>query len=96
VKVVWTEPAAWALERIQDFIAEDNPKAAWEVAQWVRRSVERLEIHPFSGRRGRVSESYELVIAGLPYIVPYRIHGGEIQILNVYHAARKWPDKWDK
>lgn len=94
MKVVWTDPAARALELIQDFIARDNPKAAWEVAQIIRLAVTRLEMHPLSGRQGRVCETYELVIAGLPYILPYRIHEGEIQILNVYHAARKWPDQF--
>ena len=94
MKVVWTEPAAQALESIQDFIARDNPKAAGEVAQLIRRAVTRLEMYPLSGRQGRVCETYELVIAGLPYILPYRIHEGEIQVLNVYHAARKWPDQF--
>ncbi len=46
MKVVWTEPAAQALEAIQDFIAADNPKAAWEVAQVIRLAVARLEAHP--------------------------------------------------
>ena len=94
MKVVWTEPAAQALELIQDFIARDSAKAAWEVAQLIRQAVTRLEMHPLSGRRGRVCETYELVIAGLPYILPYRIHDGEIQVLNVYHTARKWPDQF--
>lgn len=94
MKVVWTEPAAQALEIIQDFIASDNSKAAWEVVQAIRKAVARLEVHPQSGRRGRIGDTYELVIAGLPYILPYRIQGEEIQILSVYHAARKWPDQF--
>ncbi len=94
MKIVWTEPAAKALEIIQDFIAPDNPRAAWEVAQAIRQAVVRLKVHPQSGRHGRIDDTYELVIAGLPYILPYRIHQGEIQILNVYHAARKWPDQF--
>ena len=94
MKVVWTEPAARALESIQDYIATDNPGAAWEVAQLIRHAVARLETHPRSGRNGRIDDTFELVIAGLPYILPYRIQGGEIQILSVYHAARKWPDQF--
>ncbi len=91
MKVVWTEPAAQALETIQDFIATDSPKAAWEVAQAIRLAVARLEMHPQSGRQGRIGDTYELVIAGLPYILPYRIQGEEIQILSIFHTARKWP-----
>jgi addiction module RelE/StbE family toxin len=94
VKVVWTEPAAQALESIQDFIARDNPGAAWEVAQLIRHAVARLEMHSFSGRKGRVHETYELVLAGSPYVLPYRILEGEIQTLNIYHSARKWPEQF--
>ncbi len=95
MRVRWTEPAAKALERIQDYIARDNPQAAFEVAQWIRLATGRLEEHPEIGRRGRVPGTYELVIHGIPYIVTYRIKKDEVQILSVYHAARKWPENFE-
>ena len=88
----WTEPAALALESIQDYIAKDNPRVALEVAQRIRVAVSQLLEHPKIGRTGRVRGTYELVIYGLPYIVPYRIKRKKIQILSVYHTSRKWPD----
>jgi plasmid stabilization system protein ParE len=33
----------------------------------------------------------ELVIGGLPYIIPYRIRENDIEILRVLHTARRWP-----
>lgn len=93
--VKWTEPAAKALENIQDYIARDNPPAAFEVAQRIRAAVSQLEGYPKTGRTGRVRDTYELVIPGLPYIVPYRVQGKEVHILSVYHASRKWPDTFD-
>jgi toxin ParE1/3/4 len=27
----------------------------------------------------------------LPYVVPYRVAGGEVQVLRVYHTSRRWP-----
>ena len=95
MRVRWTEPAAVALERIQDPIAKDNPRAAWEVAQRIRRAVQQLEDHPRIGRAGRVSGTYELVIHSLPYIVAYRVKNKEAQILSVYHTSRNWPDTFD-
>lgn len=95
MRVRWTEPAAVALERIQDYIAKDNPRAAWEVAQRIRRAVQQLEDHPKIGRAGRVSGTYELVIHSLPYIVAYRVKNKEAQILSVYHTSRSWPDTFD-
>ena len=94
MRIIWTEPAARALESIQDYIARDNRRAAWELAQRVRKAVSQLEEHPKMGRPGRVRGTLELVIPGLPYIVPYRIKGNDVQILSVFHAARKWPEQF--
>ncbi|PIW88418.1 MAG: type II toxin-antitoxin system mRNA interferase toxin, RelE/StbE family, partial [Nitrospirae bacterium CG_4_8_14_3_um_filter_44_28] len=43
---------------------------------------------------GRVEGTRELVISGLPYIIPYRVKNNTIEILRVLHAARKWPTKF--
>ena len=95
MRVRWTEPAAKALESIQDYIAKDNPQVAFEVAQRIRLATGRLEEHPKIGRAGRVRGTYELVIQGIPYIVPYRIRKKEVQILSVYHTSRKWPESFE-
>jgi len=95
VRIVWTEPAATALESIQDHIARDNPRAAFEVAQRIRVAVSQLKAHPKIGRTGRVRGTHELVIPTLPYIVPYRINSNVVQILTVYHTSRKWPVAFD-
>ncbi len=92
MKLIWTKPAAAALERIQDYIAKENPYAAWEGVQRIKQAVTLLSEHPKLGRPGRVRGTWELVIVGLPYIVPYRIKEKQIQILSVYHTSRKWPD----
>ena len=92
--MIWTEPAAMALEQIQDYIARDNRRAAWEVAQRVRHAVKQLEEHPKIGRTGRVRGTLELVVEGLPYIVPYRIKGNDVHVLSVFHTARKWPEQF--
>jgi plasmid stabilization system protein ParE len=47
--------------------------------------------HPFAGPEGRVKGTRELVVARTPYIVAYRIHEAEIQILAVLHGAQRWP-----
>ncbi len=95
MRVKWTEPAAKALESIQDYIARDNPIAAFEVAQIIRLAAEQLNDHPELGRAGRVRGTFELVIPGLPYLVPYRVKGKEVQILSVYHTSRKWPEVFE-
>ena len=95
MRIRWTVPAAAALDRIQNYIAKDNPRAAFEVVQRIRVAVSQLELHPKVGRPGRVRGTSELVIHDLPYIVAYRIKMDEAQILSVYHTSRKWPDAFD-
>jgi toxin ParE1/3/4 len=46
------------------------------------------------GRPGRVPATRELLIPQTPYIIPYRVQQGTIQILRVYHGARRWPDSF--
>lgn len=95
MRIRWTEPAAAALDAIQNYIAKENPGAAFEVIQRIRYAVNQLELHPKVGRAGRVRGTYELVIHDLSYVVPYRIKNNEAQILSVYHSSRKWPDTFD-
>lgn len=95
MRVRWTEPAATALDRIQIYIAKENPRAAFEVTQRIQAVVNLLKEQPKIGRAGRVRGTYELVINELPYIVPYRIRENEIHILSVYHTSRKWPENFE-
>lgn len=92
MRIRWTAPAAAALESVIDYIARENPQAVLEVAQRIRVAVSQLSTHPKLGREGRVRGTYELVIVGIPYVVPYRIKGEEIQILSLYHTSRRWPE----
>ncbi len=94
MKIIWTEPAAEALEQIQDYIAKDNTVAAYETAMTIEAAVENLIKHPKMGRSGRVANTYELVISGIPFIVAYRIKSEKIHVLSVFHTARKWPEEF--
>ncbi len=46
------------------------------------------------GRADRVAGSIELVVAGTPYIVAYRVRGRAVELLGVIHTARLWPDSF--
>ncbi len=95
MNIRWTGPAAVALKSITDHIARDNPPAAYRVAQRIKVAVAQLAEHPRLGRVGRVRDTYELIIPGMPYIVAYRVGKLEVQILSVYHTSRKWPEAFD-
>lgn len=75
---------------IVEHIAQDNPAAALAMWDTIERQVGRLTDHPRSGRLGRVPETRELVVAGVPYVVVYRI-GHSVELLRVLHGAQQWP-----
>ena len=95
MKIRWTVPALNAVEEIGDFIARDNRAAAARTVATIFQQTDLLAGHPAIGRAGRTPQTRELVISGTPYIVPYRVHNEEVQILAVFHGARKWPEKFD-
>jgi toxin ParE1/3/4 len=95
LKTRWTKPALADLEAIADFIGRDNPRAAQRLSARIVGATETLREHPHIGRPGRIVGTRELVVADTPFIVPYRVVAGEVQILAVFHGARRWPDKPD-
>ncbi len=96
MNIRWTGPAAVALKSITDYVARDNPPAAHRVAQRIKIAVSKLAEHPRLGRVGRVRDTYELIIPGIPYIVAYRVRKLEVQILSVYHTSREWPETFEE
>lgn len=88
----WVTPALQQLEEIQDYIAENDPRAAFALAERIRMQVnEQLSEQPLSGRLGRVDGTRELVIAGTNYIMAYRATGLGVEILAVKHGTQDWP-----
>jgi len=92
VRVRWTHRSLRSLDEITDHIARERPAAARTVAERIFAAIDRLGKHPASGRPGRVSGTRELVVPGTPFIVPYRVRDEVVEVLHVFHGARRWPD----
>ena len=84
-------PAADDLRTIRAYIARDSNTAAGAVVQRIRESIGHLRRHPELGRLGRITGTRELVVAGLPYLVIYRLNDSTVEVLRVLHAAQEWP-----
>lgn len=95
MKIKWFACAINDLSEIRKYIAEDNPTAAQNVASKIKEAISLLKEHSAAGRPGRIEGTRELVIPEFPYIIPYRVRNGEIEILRVLHNARKWPSKFN-
>lgn len=95
MQLKWTDVADIDLEKIEAHITEsNNPIVAIDVVMSIIDSTHLiLAEHPRAGRQGRVKNTRELVIDGLPFIVIYREHmtANCIEILRVLHEAQHWP-----
>lgn len=91
--VRWLRKALANLDEEGEYIAKEDAAAAGRVVTRIVDAVELLRENPAMGRAGRVAGTRELIVDGTPYIVPYRVREGVVEILRVFHAARKWPTK---
>jgi toxin ParE1/3/4 len=95
MNIVWSPEAIQDLIALRAYIAEESPAGARRIVLRILHDVEGLLAdNPEIGRPGRVPGTRELVIPRTPYIVPYRVRRGTIQILRVFHGARRWPDSF--
>ena len=89
MRIIWQDEAERDLDRIAEYILRDDPAAALRLTYTLREAIRVLAEHPNIGRTGRVEGTRELVIRGLPYILPYQIAGQEVRILAVMHAVKR-------
>lgn len=88
LEVRWSPRAAARLGEIKRFVALDKPHAAERLITRIAAMAEVLKTHPNVGRIGNNPGTRELVIAGTPYVLIYRVYRNQVVITTVWHAAR--------
>lgn len=91
MQVKWLRSALRNLEQEAAYIAQGNPQAAAALVTEADESTRLLGRHPDMGRAGRLPGTRELVLPHFPYILPYRVKEQRVEILRMFHTARKWP-----
>ena len=94
MRVKWLRKAVLNLDQEAAYIAADDPAAARLVVKRVLDAVTQLKEQPDLGRPGRVPGTRELVVLKTRYLVPYRVRGGVVEILRVFHTSRRLPERW--
>ena len=94
VQVTWLRTALRNLDDEATYIAHDSPHAAKLVVQRVLNAVALLAEQPGLGRPGRVPGTRELLVPKTRYVVPYRVRGHAVEVLRVFHSARRPPQRW--
>ncbi len=88
--IVWSRRAIRHLGNVRDYIAQDSPGSAADIAARIVEAVERLALYPNLGRPGRIAGTRELVVPGTPYLIPYRIVGSRIELIAVFRGRQCW------
>lgn len=94
MQIEWLRTALHNLDDEATYIAQNNPAAARDFVSAVLADVERLAQNPAAGREGRVPGTREWAMSSHPYLIPYRIRSGRLQILRIFHTRRLPPVRW--
>jgi toxin ParE1/3/4 len=90
--IEWSAHAVADLQAISEYIERDrNLETANRVARTIYETIQSLRTMPHRGRSGRIENTRELVMPGLPYLVIYQVSENLVLILNIVHGAQKWP-----
>ena len=89
VEIVWSPVARARLREIHAFVALDKPDAAGRLATRIVAIVEALKAQPRLGRSGSEPGVRELVVAGTPYVILYRVRGNRVTISTIWHGAQR-------
>ena len=91
MQVRWLRRALRSLEQEAAFLAQENPGTAVARVAEADASTRLLVHRPEIGRPGRVPGTRELILPHFPYLIPYRVREGRVEILHVLHTSRRWP-----
>ena len=94
MRVKWLGAAVTNLIEEAEYIGRDDPAAAARVEIAIKKALEQLSNFPALGREGRVPGTRELVVPGTPYVIPYRVRHKTVEVIRIFHGARKWPKKF--
>jgi plasmid stabilization system protein ParE len=86
--VRWTAEAESWLREIHDYIARDNPDAAFRTVQGIYEKAEILKQFPEIGYRyqGRADPPVRILLYG-HYRIAYLVKADGVEILGVFHGA---------
>jgi len=88
MKILYTQQAIHDLQRLRDFIAFDNTKAAFNASERLRHAIKQLIDFPTLGKLIK-NESKSLSVRDLftgKYLIRYALLANEIHILRIWHT----------
>lgn len=90
MRLVFDSKAEGDLQNIARWIERDSPNAAVAIIGRIKVVCSNLLVFPSMGKESSEPGTREVVVAGLPYIIVYRIEEDvdQIVIAAVFHSAQ--------
>lgn len=92
MKVVWSDRALTSLAAIHSHISVDSGTNAHRVVESHPKKGDQLSAFPLSGRtlpHSRRPNIRELIEQ--PYRIVYRVRRNEVEVIDLFHSARRPP-----
>ena len=71
-----------------------GPDAANAVLAQIIETLEQLQTFTGLGRPSQTPDARELILSKFPFIAPYRLVGGEVQVLRTLHQSNERVQDW--
>ncbi len=89
--VRWTKPAANDLTHICDYTENRfGDSQAKRAALAIHDAADRVKDSQNRGRIGRMPGTREITVAGLPFVIVYRVRNELVEIARILHASQQW------
>lgn len=93
--IALTDKADSDLESIHGYYeSRVGIEAADSVVAQIIEALEQLETFTGLGRPSQRPDIRELILSKFPFIAPYRLAHGEVQILRILHQRNERPEDW--
>ncbi|MEJ9962466.1 type II toxin-antitoxin system RelE/ParE family toxin [Escherichia albertii] len=91
--ILWLPSARDDLREIVAYIAKENPPAARRLKMRIETSVLPLTEHPYLYPPSERVLGLREIVTNPNYIILYRVTASNIEIVNVVHTRRQYPNK---
>lgn len=88
----WRVQALESLDAVFNHIAEHNMQAAVDLFGEIRKRMELCLTFPALYRASQRVEGLREIVVTSNYLVPYRITPTGVEVVDIVHARRDWPN----
>lgn len=93
--IALTDKASSDLDSIHEYYQSRlGPAAADAVLAQIIEALEQLETFTGLGRPSQTPDVRELILSKFPFIAPYRLAYGEVQVLRILHQRTERQEEW--